>query len=125
MRIPSTRGGPVLRLLAVVAAMIVASVAWAGQALAADTLTPALVNKARAATSPTPDAAAIALDATRNPAAVQFLVVLGDAPPHNSPAPSVAPACGNQPPADVGINSTSEIAGLNAKDITLLMINYD
>jgi Mg-chelatase subunit ChlD len=64
------------------------------------------------------------LDASRNPAAVQFLVVLGDAPPHNSPAPTVAPACGNQPPADAGINSTSEIGGLNANDITLLMINY-
>jgi Mg-chelatase subunit ChlD len=64
------------------------------------------------------------LDASRNPAAVQFLVVLGDAPPHNSPAATVAPACGNQPPADPGINSDSEIAGLNANDITLLMINY-
>ena len=71
-----------------------------------------------------PDAAAIALDASRNPAAVQFLVVLGDAPPHNSPAPSVAPACGNTPPADAGVDSTREIAGLNANDITLLMINY-
>jgi Mg-chelatase subunit ChlD len=64
------------------------------------------------------------LDASRNPAAVQFLVVLGDAPPHNSPAPTVAPACGNQPPADAGITSDSEIAGLNNNDITLLMINY-
>jgi Mg-chelatase subunit ChlD len=64
------------------------------------------------------------LDASRNPAAVQFVVVLGDAPPHNSPAPAVAPACGNQPPADAGITSDSEIAGLNANDITLLMINY-
>lgn len=64
------------------------------------------------------------LDASRNPAAVQFLVVLGDAPPHNSPAAAVAPACGNQPPADAGISSDSEIAGLNANDITLLMINY-
>lgn len=64
------------------------------------------------------------LNASRNPAAVQFLVVLGDAPPHNSPAPTVAPACGNQPPADPGMTSDSEIAGLNANDITLLMINY-
>jgi hypothetical protein len=64
------------------------------------------------------------LDASRNPDAVQFLVVLGDAPPHNSPAPAVAPACGNQPPADAGITSTSEIGGLNTNDITLLMINY-
>jgi hypothetical protein len=64
------------------------------------------------------------LDASRNPAAVQFLVVLGDAPPHNVPAPATAPACGNQPPADVGINSDSEIAQLVANDITLLMINY-
>jgi Mg-chelatase subunit ChlD len=64
------------------------------------------------------------LDASRNPNAVQFLVVLGDAPPHNSPAPTVAPACGNTPPADLGITSDSEIAGLKANDITLLMINY-
>ena len=66
----------------------------------------------------------VVLDASRNPSAVQFLVVLGDAPPHNSPAPAVAPACGNRPPADAGISSDSEIAGLNANDITLLMINY-
>ena len=64
------------------------------------------------------------LDASRNPAAVQFLVVLGDAPPHNTPAPTVAPACGDQPPADPGMTSDSEIAGLNANDITLLMIHY-
>jgi hypothetical protein len=66
----------------------------------------------------------LTLNASRNPNAVQFLVVLGDAPPHNSPAPTVAPACGNTPPADAGISSDSEIAGLNAHDITLLMINY-
>src|SRR6266545_3372279 len=64
------------------------------------------------------------LNASRNPDAVQFLVVLGDAPPHNSPAPAVAPACGNTPPADARISSDTEIAGLNAHDITLLMINY-
>jgi len=64
------------------------------------------------------------LNASRNQNAVQFLVVLGDAPPHNSPAPTVAPSCGNQPPADVGITSDSEIAGLNANDITLLMIHF-
>lgn len=64
------------------------------------------------------------LDASRNPDAVQFLVVLGDAPPHNSPAAAVAPACGNQPPPDPGMTSDTEIAGLNANDITLLMINY-
>jgi Mg-chelatase subunit ChlD len=71
-----------------------------------------------------PDAAAITLDGSRNPAAVQFLVVLGDATPHNSPAPTVASACGNTPPADAGVDSTREITGLNANDITLLMINY-
>jgi len=64
------------------------------------------------------------LNASRNPNAVQFLVVLGDAPPHNTPAPAIAPACGNQPPADPGMTSDSEIAGLNANEITLLMINY-
>ena len=64
------------------------------------------------------------LNASRNANAVQFLVVLGDATPHNSPAPTVAPNCGNRPPADAGITSDSEIAALNAHDITLLMINY-
>jgi Mg-chelatase subunit ChlD len=65
------------------------------------------------------------LNASRNADAVQFLVVLGDAPPHNSPASATAPACGNQPPADpAGMTSTTEIAGLNANDITLLMIHY-
>jgi Big-like domain-containing protein len=70
------------------------------------------------------DPAAVTLDASRLANAVQFLVVLGDAVPHNSPAPTVAPACGNTPPADAGVDSTREIGGLNAKDITLLMINY-
>jgi Mg-chelatase subunit ChlD len=64
------------------------------------------------------------LNASRNANAVQFLVVLGDAPPHNHPAPAVAPSCGDQPPADAGITSDSEIAGLNAHDITLLMIHF-
>jgi Mg-chelatase subunit ChlD len=64
------------------------------------------------------------LNASRNPDAVQFLVVLGDAPPHNTPAPAIAPACGNQPPADPGMTSDSEIAGLNSNEITLLMIRY-
>ena len=65
------------------------------------------------------------LDASRNPDAVQFLVVLGDAAPHNSPAPAVAPACGDTPPADPGMSSDTEIAGLNANEITLLMIHYE
>lgn len=64
------------------------------------------------------------LDASRNPDAVQFLVVLGDAPPHNSPPAAVAPACGDQPPADPGMTSDTEINGLVANEITLLMINY-
>jgi Mg-chelatase subunit ChlD len=64
------------------------------------------------------------LGASRNPNAVQFLVVLGDAAPHNSPAAAVAPACGNTPPADPGMTSDTEIAGLNANEITLLMIHY-
>ena len=65
------------------------------------------------------------LDASRGADAVQFLVVLGDAPPHNSPAAAVAPTCGNQPPADPGMTSDSEIAGLSANEITLLMIRYN
>jgi hypothetical protein len=72
-----------------------------------------------------PDPAAVALDASRNPAAVQFLVVLGDAPPHNVPAPTVSPSCGLQSPADVGVDSTRETGGLSANDITLLMIRYN
>ncbi len=38
------------------------------------------------------------LNASRNPNAVQFLVALGDAAPHNSPALAAFPACGNTPP---------------------------
>jgi hypothetical protein len=64
------------------------------------------------------------LDASRNPEAVQFLVVLGDAAPHNSPAPAVAPACGNTGADPSGFNSDTEIANLNSNDITLLMIHY-
>ncbi len=64
------------------------------------------------------------LAASRNANAVQFLVVLGDAPPHNVPAPPISPTCGNQPPADAGITSNSEIAALNANEITLLMIHF-
>jgi hypothetical protein len=64
------------------------------------------------------------LDATRDPDAVQFVVVLGDAAPHNSPAPTVAPACGNTGADPSGFNSDTEIANLNTNDITLLMIHY-
>jgi hypothetical protein len=74
------------------------------------------------------------LVASRNPAASQFLVVLGDAPPHD-PTQTVAPACGNRPPIDPGrdgipgtaddLETEDTIAGLNAADITLLMIRYN
>jgi Bacterial Ig-like domain (group 1) len=73
------------------------------------------------------------LGASRNPEAVQFLVVLGDAPPHD-PTQTVAPACGNQPPVDPGrdavpgtaddLETEDTIAGLNTNDITLLMVAY-
>ena len=71
---------------------------------------------------------------SRNPQAVQFLVVLGDAPPHD-PTQTVAPACGNRPPIDPGrdnivgtpddLETENTIAGLNANNITLLMIRYN
>jgi len=64
------------------------------------------------------------LNASRDADAVQFLVVLGDAAPHNSPALAAFPACGNTPPADPGMNSATETAGLSAAEITLLMIHY-
>jgi Bacterial Ig-like domain (group 1) len=73
------------------------------------------------------------LSASRNPEAVQFLVVLGDAPPHD-PTQTVAPACGDQPPVDPGrdavpgnaddLETEDTIAGLNSNEITLLMIAY-
>jgi Bacterial Ig-like domain (group 1) len=73
------------------------------------------------------------LGASRNPEAVQFLVVLGDAPPHD-PTQTVAPACGDQPPVDPGrdavpgtaddLETEDTIAGLNTNDITLLMVAY-
>jgi hypothetical protein len=68
-----------------------------------------------------------------DPGALKFLVVLGDAPPHD-PTPTLAPSCGATPPADPGRDETvgtgddletePVIAGLNANNITLLMINY-
>jgi hypothetical protein len=64
------------------------------------------------------------LDASRDPNAVQFLVVLGDAAPHNSPAPAVAPACGSTGADPSGFDSDTEIANLNSNEITLLMIHY-
>lgn len=64
-----------------------------------------------------------ALVGTRNPDAVQFLVVLGDAPPHDANQ-TVAPACGHRPPTDSAGDTATVIAGLNANDITLLMIRY-
>jgi Bacterial Ig-like domain (group 1) len=73
------------------------------------------------------------LIASRNPEAVQFLVVLGDAPPHD-PTQTVAPSCGDQPPVDPGrdaipgtaddLETEDTIAGLNANEITLLMVAY-
>jgi hypothetical protein len=64
------------------------------------------------------------LNASRNPNAVQFLVVLGDAAPHNVPAPAVAPACGSNTVDLSGFNSDTEIPALDARDVTLLMIFY-
>ncbi len=42
------------------------------------------------------------LDASRDADAVQFLVVLGDAPPHNSPAAAVAPRAATSRPRTRG-----------------------
>jgi hypothetical protein len=70
--------------------------------------------------------------ASRNPAAVQFNVVLGDAAPHSATAFMSCPA---EPPADFGrnnvagggddINTSDAIAGMNANEFTLLMIHYN
>lgn len=69
-----------------------------------------------------------------NPQAVRFLVVLGDAPPHDA-TQTAAPACGDRPPTDFGrdnvggtpddIESEAAVAGLVANNITLLMIRYN
>lgn len=68
---------------------------------------------------------------TRDPLATQFLVVLGDAAPHSATAFGSCPA---SPPNDLGrdgiagtaddLDTATTIAGLNANDITLLMIRY-
>jgi hypothetical protein len=68
---------------------------------------------------------------TRDPLATQFLVVLGDAAPHSATSFGSCPA---EPPSDFGrdglggtaddLDTSTTIAGLNAADITLLMIRY-
>lgn len=68
-----------------------------------------------------------------DPEAEKFLVVLGDAPPHD-PSQTVAPACGNQPPVDPGpdgipgtpddLQTEDTIRGLRDNNITMLMIAY-
>jgi hypothetical protein len=73
----------------------------------------------------------LTLLAARNPEAVRFLVVLGDAAPHSATAFGSCPA---SPPADLGrdevpgggddLNTSDTIAGLVADDTTLLMIHY-
>ncbi len=76
------------------------------------------------------------LVADRNPQAVQFLVVLGDAPPHDPVQNTTGfPACGSQSPVDPGrdmvvgdaddLHTAATIAGLSANNITLLMIRYN
>jgi hypothetical protein len=73
------------------------------------------------------------LKASRDPQASQFLVVLGDNPPHD-PTQSAAPSCGNQPPVDPGpdgvpntpddLETEAVLAGLRENNIKLLMILY-
>ncbi len=68
---------------------------------------------------------------TRDPLATQFLVVLGDAAPHSATSFGSCPA---SPPNDFGrdgiggtaddLDTATTIAGLNANNITLLMIRY-
>ena len=65
------------------------------------------------------------LVATRNPSAAQFLVVLGDAPPHDAQLGASFSACGNQPPDDADDPTATRIANLAAANIGLLMIFYD
>jgi hypothetical protein len=73
---------------------------------------------------------------TPNPQALKFLVVLGDAPPHDVDQRSVAMSC--QQPGDVndagrdGIRETADdlrtadtLAGMFANDINLLMVFYN
>jgi hypothetical protein len=68
---------------------------------------------------------------TRDPLATQFLVTLGDAAPHSATSFGSCPAAA---PDDLGrdglpgtaddLNTATTIAGLNANDITLLMVRY-
>jgi hypothetical protein len=76
-----------------------------------------------------------------NPMALKFLVVLGDAPPHDPTQggtmaqPGIVPACGDQPPVDPGpdnipgtgddLRTADTLAGLRANDINLLMVWYN
>jgi hypothetical protein len=70
---------------------------------------------------------------SRNALAERFLVVLGDAPPHDA-TQTQSTACGDRPPTDFGRNNVAgggddieteaAIAGLIADDTTLLMIRY-
>lgn len=71
------------------------------------------------------------LTSTRNPNATQFLVVLGDAVPHSASAFGACPAA---PPDDFGrdnaagggddLNTLLTLLGLDANNITLLMMRY-
>ena len=73
------------------------------------------------------------INASRDPEAMQFLVVLGDNPPHD-PTQTIAPSCGNQPPVDPGpdgrpgtaddLETEAVLAGLHEHNIKLLMILY-
>lgn len=75
---------------------------------------------------------------SRNALAERFLVVLGDAPPHDA-TQTQSTACGDRPPTDFGRNNVAgptgplnddieteaAIAGLIADETTLLMIRYN
>ncbi len=69
-----------------------------------------------------------------NPQPLKFLIVLGDAPPHD-PTQTAAPSCGDQPPVDPGrdgivgtaddLETEAVTAGLNANSINLFMVFYN
>ena len=71
-----------------------------------------------------------------NPQALKFLILIGDAPPHNPDLnPTFAPSCGFQPPIDAGrdniagtnddLRTEDAIGGLVANHVNLLMVFYN
>ena len=64
------------------------------------------------------------LAATYDPGASRFLVVLGDAAPHDANLHASFPACDDTPPTDPVGPTSVQLNAMNAAGIKLLMIHY-